>query len=282
MAFWQQLGDAQNPAVEVEFERIGGRGLVLPRIAVAFDLRTTEEGTFADMHEMRVRLEAANELIGEGKLGPVEVRRRESAYEVEIPVSRHALAFLNERLTGNDLDLVAKFSGWMLVRRGGAEQAAPEWQTVGSSRQAWLSFQVPRSDWFTKVLEPIGVGKFVVFEMPLPSGDLRTEFEQALAHLNEAERHYVTGSDPSVFSSCRAAFDALPGAKQHIYDTIADERKRKQLDDLAREVGEYLHTGRHVAESGEQQGEFPVDHRDAEFALAMTRLLVTYTAKLLG
>jgi hypothetical protein len=210
------------------------------------------------------------------------VRRYDSTYDVEIAVTRQALAFLNEHLTGNALDLVVQFSGWMRVH-GIALDGSPvdHWETVGTGRNAWVSLQVARSDWYTRVLEPIGIGKFVAFEMPIPSVEAQ-EFQQALVHLAEAERQYVTGSDPGVFSSCRAALDALPGAKKRIYDVVDDERKRTEIDDLARQIGEYLHTGRHVAEDGAQKGEFPVDHRDAEFALATTRMLVAYTAKLLS
>lgn len=45
---------------------------------------------------------------------------------------------------------------------------------------------------------------------------------------------------------------------------------------------DYLHRGRHTVREGEQRGEFPVDHGDARFALAMTRLLVAQTSRLLS
>ncbi len=57
--------------------------------------------------------------------------------------------------------------------------------------------------------------------------------------------------------------------------------KRQKIDALLDQTGKYFHAGRHVSKTGPQQGEFPVDHRDAEFALALAKFFLAYIAKLL-
>lgn len=64
----------------------------------------------------------------------------------------------------------------------------------------------------------------------------------------------------------------MPGATQEILSRIADAEKRKHLNDLLKSFGNYLHDGRHVSE---QDGQSPVDHLDAAFALDMTRVLLS-------
>lgn len=49
------------------------------------------------------------------------------------------------------------------------------------------------------------------------------------------------------------------------------------LDDMRR----FFNKGRHVEKEGAGAGEFPVDHRDAEFALSLIKSSVAYLAKLL-
>jgi hypothetical protein len=46
-------------------------------------------------------------------------------------------------------------------------------------------------------------------------------------------------------------------------------------------AGNYLHLGRHAADGGPQQGEFPVDHGDAAFALNLAKLLLAHAARVL-
>ena len=63
-------------------------------------------------------------------------------------------------------------------------------------------------------------------------------------------------------------------------DRIENLRKRSSADKLVKEAGMFLHAGRHVSREGRDAGAFPVDHRDAFLALNLTRLLVTYLARI--
>lgn len=153
-------------------------------------------------------------------------------------------------------------------------------QSFGQANQALLIFEIARSDWFKRVLEPIGTVEYLSSEIVLPRGD--PSLRAAVARLRDAESAFANHDDPSVFLHCRGALDALPGAKQEIFATLADRSEAKVLDRLTLGVGDYLHRGRHVAEEGEQDGEFPVDHDDARFALNLTKLLVAHISRVLG
>lgn len=53
--------------------------------------------------------------------------------------------------------------------------------------------------------------------------------------------------------------------------------------ELLKQAKSYFNSGRHVSKSdSSQEGSFPVDHRDAEFALYLSRIFLAYTVKLLA
>jgi hypothetical protein len=209
--------------------------------------------------------------------------------EVEIPTTIAALAHIDRLMRGATVDLSLHLRG----RLHTAPQAAPpdkvnfpsrgEWSSmsVGVTSASQLFFQVARSDWFTNVVQPLQLETYVPVEIRIPNGTLAAEFRAALACISEAEKAYNLGDDPSTFTHCRGALDALPSAKKHIYDRIDDGIKRDSVDGYAHALGGLLHSGRHVAAGGDRAGTFPVDHRDAAFALAATKLLVAYTSRLI-
>jgi hypothetical protein len=54
------------------------------------------------------------------------------------------------------------------------------------------------------------------------------------------------------------------------------------MNNLMLQAGRYFHLGRHVAIEGEGQGSFPVNHRDARFALNLVKLLIAHTSQVLS
>jgi hypothetical protein len=93
---------------------------------------------------------------------------------------------------------------------------------------------------------------------------------------------YANDNDPAVFLHVRAAIDALPGAKQDIFASLANKDEARLLDALMLAAGNYFHHGRHVATEGAEQGFFPVNHRDARFALNLAKLLIAHTSRVLA
>lgn len=226
-------------------------------------------------------------IAGVGPLSPDSVNDR--VFEVEIPIAPAALAHIDENLRGAQVDLTLQLYGHFFVHVDEEPQdGAPSfpgngWSSVSlqAGGTSDLRIQIARSDWYTRVLQPLGAEEYVPIEIRLPVGELHSDSDAAVSHIREAERTYALGDDPATFGRCRAALDAMPGAKKQIYENIADPLKRQRIDELARVFGEYMHSGRHVADSGPDQGTFPVDHRDAAFVLSTTKLLVAYSARLL-
>ena len=150
-------------------------------------------------------------------------------------------------------------------------------ESIGEQGIHELEVQVARSDWYEQVVAQMRLGGYLITPLILPDQAAMTTWNAAMGHLNEATRALTVGDPPAVFGYCRAAIDALPGAKTNIFDAMPEGKKRDAINELTKRIGEYLHSGRHVVPNtgGEQAGEFPVDQRDALFVYNMTKLLLS-------
>ena len=142
-----------------------------------------------------------------------------------------------------------------------------------------LVIQVSKLDWLKKVLEPIKYADFAILELPIPEIPNKELWEKALSHIIEAEAQYRTGDDPAVFSRCYAAYEAVKPIENHL-ELVANEDKRKAIKSIFDDMRRFYNKGRHVERVGTESGEFPVDHRDAEFAIYLVKSSVAYLAKL--
>lgn len=272
--------------------RIYGSGHTMPRLAIELKLRAPNERVQAEIHFLKLQVRFQNEVLAEGTAAGEFVDFHDRRLIVEAPITRAALQFINERLVGERVELELHLSGWMRIRYELADGESPylgqpgpgDWMftTFGVMSISALALAVPRSDWFKNVLEPIGTHHYVLTEIPLLKGGLGAQFEKSVQQLQQAERQYALGNDPSVFLHCKGAIEALPGWPKNIFDPLADKTKAEYLDDLVLKAKNYLDHGRHVAQSGEQEGEFPVDHREAAFALSLTKILLSETAAVVG
>lgn len=286
------LGDVHSSWIKLAFDRIDGRGRVVHRLCFTLKAQVLKASGWLVVDHLYARLLHGQEILGVGETAlRYPMRQRPGVDEqlsLEIVVRSEALAYLDEQVRGDQIDLTLDFSGRLFVHTNPqtsdelpAFPSDPGWimVPVGQSATTQLHLQVARSDWFTRVLQPFGRDRFILTEIRIPVGGVGKQFTAAEKRLSDAERAYSIGDDPATFSYCRAALDALPGAKQEIFKNVVDPGKRQDLDSLAKSLGSYLHRGRHVAGEGSQQGEFPIDHRDAGFALSMTKLLVAFVSQ---
>jgi hypothetical protein len=290
-----QLGDSAGRGwLNVRPEQVTARGTVRPRLFITLYAGTTREKRFVDIHLLRGTLIFENEQLGEGFITGLKLNYVDRPLTLEVPISREALQYVTDRATGERIDFILELSGWMEVFREltaddpayAGESPAPGERgfiPVGGGGHGQVRMQIARSDWFTQVMEPVGTLSYVVTEIPLPKGAATTVFQPVLGHLREAERSYATGSDAAVFFHCRAALEALhPGSPKDTFSQLPDPDLAECMNALMKESVDYLHRGRHTQKEGEQRGEFPVDHADALFALAMTRLLIAQSSRLLS
>ncbi|MGH7691183.1 MAG: hypothetical protein ACRENY_08640 [Candidatus Dormibacteria bacterium] len=275
----------------LSMESIYGQGRVSPRLALNF----RQHPFFAadvELIDVTLRLEVSHELVGVTRL-PRVILRQDAPLSVEFPTTHHMLRYATDSLGSGSTAIVfaATLHGEGRARldpsrvpvgatRFMGEPELGEWGPITISTGTTSTLQVSRSEWFERVLAPCRGETYVYLELALPPDS--TEWSTAIAHLRDAERCYALGDDPGVFLRLKAALDALPGAKQRILDDITDAAKQKAMDDLIRKIGAFLHAGRHVSESGDEAGVFPVDHLDAAFALDTVRVALAHLSLLLA
>jgi hypothetical protein len=98
-----------------------------------------------------------------------------------------------------------------------------------------------------------------------------------------AETRNHEGNDPDVLRYCHDALQAVsPSNPKGIVPAIADDAKRQQLDEALHHFRDFLQNGRHPQKTGANAGRYDVDHRDAQFALAMRKVWLVYIARLLA
>lgn len=289
-----QLSDVGGRGwVNLRAADVRASGVVMPRLWISLYAATTREKRYADIHVLRGKLALEEEVLAEGFATGVSLNSYERAIPLELPISREALQYVTDHASGNRIDLTLDVSGWLEVRREPTEDEPTylgEYPTpgergfisFGQNSTTRLTVQVARSDWFTSVMEPVGTLSYVVTEIPLPKGGFGTSFQATLNQLREAEQKYSACDDAGVFFRCRAAVEALPGSPKNIFDPLPDRNEAECMNALLKETVDYLHRGSHTEREGERRGEFTVDHADARFALALTRLLVAQTSRLLG
>lgn len=283
------LGDSTRTWARLDPEAVHGRGTVAPRLVFQFKARTAREKMEVQIHFMHGELLVGEERLGQGTLTGTHLAPTEYQLELEVPVSRAALEYIDRALTGSAIDVALRLSGWLRGRDrnedgpGFASEPQPgEWvfENFGQATDTRLRFQIPRSEWFSKVLEPIGTTEYLCTEIAVPRAD--SDLRQAANHLKDAERALREGHDSQVFLLCRGALESLPGAPQAVFDNLESEQEKKELDALMLAAGSYLHLGRHTAKDGPREGEFAVDHADAAFALNLAKLLLAQTARVLS
>jgi hypothetical protein len=283
------LGHGPTNWALIDAGRVSGQGQIAPRLCFEMHARTPRERMHVDLHLLQAELRVGGEFLGTGFLTGLALSHGGRPLTLEIPVTRTAISYLEEVAPENRIDLQLKLTGWLRAQddnedshrfTSDPEPGEPVFQSFGQANQALLGFEVARSDWFTNVLEPIGAMQYISTEIVLPRGD--PSLNASLAQIRQAESAYAMHDGPAVFLYCRAAIDALPGAKQDIFASLSDRDEARLLDDLTRQAGRYFHRGRHVAGDGDQDGQFPVDHHDARFALNLTKLLVAHIGHLLA
>jgi hypothetical protein len=284
-----RLGDGTTAWAVIKPETVHGRGRVVPRLAFNMLARTTRHDMSVQVHLLRAELVVGGERLGQDMLTGEYLSPGDTQLTVEIPVDRPALEYLDRVAADGQIEASLRLSGWLRGQDNNADlpqyasRPQPgEWtfEQFGHASQTELSFRIARSDWFTQVLEPLGTVDYFCTEIAVPRGD--SPLRKSANHLQAAERAYREGSDPQVFSSCRAAIDSLPGAKTEVFAGLEFKREREALDDVLRSAGVYFHLGRHAADEGPLQGEFPVDHGDASFALNLAKLILAQTARVLA
>lgn len=270
-------------------ESVQGVGRVLPRLVVQLAARPYAADMLVQLTDLDARLMLGSELLSLGSLEQRDVVLYQQGITVTVasPLSPSAIDFIDSHFRRADISLQIEWRGTMRAQRrdeGSEPEPAPErWPLISVDHGPGAgSLTIARSDWVTKVLQPVGVGEYVLMDVPIPAAPDRDRWNRALHHLAEAERFFHMGDDEQVLQLCYGAFESLADDPTHIFDGVHDERQREKLDSLLRQFKAFLHGGRHVSKEGQFEGAYPVDHRDAEFSLGVSKVFLAYIAKLLA
>lgn len=262
--------------LRVTFEQIRGDGRVISVIIVVAQMATLVEEVRVIPFHMTAKLQLGNDVIGQGGLRRCgrEIRVYPSQVEFELQTTQRAINFVNEQFREDYLNFSLIFD--LLVQHTNDKTNQ---NRIIKTADSGLSFRVSRLDWLKQVLEPIKYADFTLIELPVPQVPNREQWTKALNHIDEAEAQYRTGNDPGVFSRCYAAYEAIKPVEKHL-ESVANEDKRNAIKSMFDNMRRFYNKGRHVEKAGAESGEFPVDHRDAEFAIYLIKSSVAYLAKL--
>jgi len=259
---------------------LNGYGRAMPRLDLNLNVRLMRQGQRLEIHQLRMELRVGTEVLGIGwlnQLGTI-VHAGGVTVKITVPVTRDGVKL------ADDANRESKISVSFDLRGNGRFQKADEaeWEFVEIQTSSPHHHAVARSDWIEQVLGPLGFGKYVIMELVLPAEDQRDSWNAALQHLATAEARYWSGDDPGVLQACYAAISALDPDPQKILDKMDDPEKRNQVDALLRQAKVYMHAGRHPTKEGVMLGHFNVQRRDADFALAQTKVWLTYISRLIS
>jgi hypothetical protein len=279
MTFALTVQTSDNRSVSVTPGNLTATGRVSPVLAIGLTIKV-EGASVLRLDHLMVRLYSSAELIGTGQVVGTTVYPSSWFTQVEIPTTHRLIDLVTDQLgSAAEVPLILRLHG-LLRWRASREDDWHEDDLPNNNIQH--QFSVARSKWYDQVLTPIRQSDFVYLEVAVPKGELGAPWRNALNIIRQAEAAYANGNDDSVFQRLRGALDALPGAKKDIFATIPNDVKRKAVDNLVKHYGEYLHVGRHVGAIGtDAEGKFPVDHIDADFAIAAMKVLLSYAARIL-
>lgn len=279
---------------QVDVHTISASGKLNPRLNIQGDVRLAS--SIEDAHlEIYLRLEFQNELIGESRVQRTYIGNGSVQVLFEVIVSKRMLRFITDRLSPSDssirLDAKLLGHGSFSLKPQDPNKNDPRLGNdpePGASapfelRQGQGVITIDRAQWHQSVLTPTGDEQYRFLELVLPRSDqeLAREWRNSVDLLKKAEQAYSIGDDAAVFIHLRGALDALPGAKQEICDNIQDPDKKKAIDNLIYQVGQYFHLGRHVSADGPNGGKFPVNRLDAAFALDLARTTFSHLSLML-
>jgi hypothetical protein len=277
---WLKLRAGSNP--------LSAAGGPLPQLVLPLEARVTDSDITIEILRLSFDLKLGPTLIGKGEIGPLtHLQTDEYPFAATATCPRDALPALLDPSPKGRVSLGLSFKGLFRYRhsyettddRAQRLGDADRWHLVSFGEQSAyeLEITVARSDWYDQVAVPLGLGSYLVTPISLPNPAVVSSWKASLEHLEDAARALTLGDPPAVFGYCRAAIDALPGDKTQIFDAMPEGKKRDAINTLTKEIGIYLHSGRHVVPNtgGHIAGDFPVDQRDAAFVLNMTKLLLS-------
>lgn len=261
----------------VTCEECRGTGRVLPRLALLLTVKSEYNQEFMPFR-MTATVYSKREVVATGELGQFIGRTfRSNSPETrscELPLSSSAIAYLEDSFDGDYLNLLIQLDA--LLQLG----CPPDIRFV-VPRIGQLPIRISKTDWYRQVREPMGMEQFASLHFPIPEVPDKARWQIALENLSKAAESFHRGDDPAVFGWVYSFYDKLNQAEELIDRSVSDSQKAGTIKAVIKEVRRFFNEGRHPPKTAPpEEKRFSVDHRDAEFALNLGRILLAYLAKL--
>jgi hypothetical protein len=224
------ITNGQLPLLRATAGGVRGEGRLHPRLVFDVDIRTSRESIEAHVQMFEARLKFGSETIGAGFTTGIVVGQHGKLVSVEIPVSAVVLDATQDLMAGDNMLLQLELRGFMFIKDDNNDGArimgqpgVGEWgaHSFGETSLVTLDFRVSRSDWFTRVREPLGLLRYINVEIVIPRGHGHP-LQKAGELLARGDRALTEGDEPGVFLYCRGAVDALPGMPKDVFTGLED------------------------------------------------------------
>lgn len=135
--------------------------------------------------------------------------------------------------------------------------------------------RIPQSDW-ADMLETFGYGEVRLIELRFPDPPAREYIEEAWDHIEDADQDFARGNWSDSATDARKAVNVIDRMRSDTdLETALGPEKWDRMSSLMNQLNQYLDLAAH---SEQQIGHEPIQRRDAEAGLLMTKALVNFVA----
>ncbi len=270
---------------ELDVVEIGGRGQIYQLFTLELKARASIQHGAQPQHyvqplritaELYLGNQSRSDLLlalGEGE-GPYNkwMHQYETNFRIGFHLTQHALKRIEDALSDPYLEVLVQLTG-------NGEYSAPPGPIAVQFTKVNLPVRRSAIDWKTKVLEPIGWGKFAFFSLPLPEIPRGPDFKAAVAELEQLSAQYLAGHDDGVFLHAYKAMEPFYSARSQLAARFADTAKGGAVTELIEALHRFSIGGRHALAENRQSQSFDVNHIDAECMRFLTLALICFLAR---
>lgn len=191
--------------------------------------------------------------------------QRDTTFTVDIPLTHSDLERIEDKRGGGDLNYIIEGSVM------GRDRRSEEFD-AGSFD---LTDRIPHSDW-ANILSTYGYGDIKVLELRFPESPAKEYFESAWNHIENADENFSRGNWGATLTECRQAIEVISNLERaEDLDDLLGEEKWDRMGTVKGNFSGFLSLGPH---SEEGVGHQPINRRDAQVSLLLSKGLVNYVA----
>lgn len=206
--------------------------------------------------------------------------------DIRVPLSRETLEYVEDRREGESLDYELNVDLYVAtaIKDDESSMGVPWTINLAESQHEYsIEGTIPQSRWL-ELLERTGWEETLLVE--IPARRLRHRSPEAMNRYREALNHHRRGNWRKSLAACREVFEALAWRytddeatepdMPKLRNYFPDNRKGDTINVTLKELGEFLHLGRHVQNMEEK---IDIEKKDSVLALNITAGVLRYTSE---